>query len=381
MFTLAQIANRLDLLCTSGSRYDDQGDGTVLDCNTGLLWLKDAGCIGPVANWNDAVSGVAGLNSGECGLSDGSREGDWRLPEVWELCSSVSDTGYGTCAGDTVTVATSLVNANCPPPAVSNAEGSECWSPEDPFIGVGMGNWSATEYGADDVWAVNLNGGFVWYGSKGASGFYGWPVRAQAKELDLEPPAKAFNEEGQPAPTMFTLSQIARWRLGLICASGNRYEDQRDGTVLDCNTGLYWLKDASCLGRLRWELAMNAANSLNTGECGLSDGSQEGDWRLPRLSEFCASWDGHYCQGDPSTIATSLLNANCSNPAVSNTEGSECWSPEDPFIGVRSAKYWSSRRVTNYHSAVHLGESWYWDIRCIWPYNTCPYVWPVRGGP
>ena len=34
------------------------------------------------------------------------------------------------------------------------------------------------------------------------------------------------------------------------------------------------------------ENALRCANKLNSGECGLSDGSVEGDWRLPNVREM-----------------------------------------------------------------------------------------------
>jgi hypothetical protein len=49
----------------------DNSDGTVTDKLTNLIWLQDASCFG-VQSWGTADSSAAGLNSGECGLSDGS---------------------------------------------------------------------------------------------------------------------------------------------------------------------------------------------------------------------------------------------------------------------------------------------------------------------
>lgn len=69
-------------------RFTDNGNGTVTDNLTGLLWLKDANCFG-ARTWTDALSDCNGLASGSCGLSDGSSSGDWRLPNVRELFSLV----------------------------------------------------------------------------------------------------------------------------------------------------------------------------------------------------------------------------------------------------------------------------------------------------
>jgi hypothetical protein len=68
----------------TADRFIENGNGTVTDSFTDLIWLEDANCIGSQA-WDEALLLVAGLNSGECGLTDGSGEGDWRLPTKNEL--------------------------------------------------------------------------------------------------------------------------------------------------------------------------------------------------------------------------------------------------------------------------------------------------------
>lgn len=78
--------------CFSDSyRFVDCGNGTVTDTVTGLIWLKDAGCFNDktYANSNaDAAllwDGATEFAGGDCGLSDGSRLGEWRLAtrEEW----------------------------------------------------------------------------------------------------------------------------------------------------------------------------------------------------------------------------------------------------------------------------------------------------------
>lgn len=66
-------------------RFADCGNGTVTDTVTGLIYLKNANCFG-TQNWVTANQSAAGLADGACGLSDGSRAGDWRLQtkEEWE---------------------------------------------------------------------------------------------------------------------------------------------------------------------------------------------------------------------------------------------------------------------------------------------------------
>lgn len=69
-------------------RFTDNGDGTVTDNLTGLIWLKDANCYG-LRGWENALSDANALANGTCSLSDGSSAGDWRLPNVRELHSLV----------------------------------------------------------------------------------------------------------------------------------------------------------------------------------------------------------------------------------------------------------------------------------------------------
>ena len=68
----------------SQARFTNNGDGTIRDNATGLIWLKNANCFG-ARSWNDATAAIATLASGTCGLTDGSIAGSWRLPTADEL--------------------------------------------------------------------------------------------------------------------------------------------------------------------------------------------------------------------------------------------------------------------------------------------------------
>lgn len=79
-------------------RFTDNGDGTVSDRLTGLVWLKDANCTataggisraGGLLDWPSALRWCNHLADGICGLSDRSAAGDWRLPNIVELRSLV----------------------------------------------------------------------------------------------------------------------------------------------------------------------------------------------------------------------------------------------------------------------------------------------------
>jgi hypothetical protein len=69
-------------------RFLPNSNGTVTDTLTGLVWLKQANAIH--LPWADAVAAVNGLASGQCGLTDGSVAGQWRMPTRNEM-QSLSD--------------------------------------------------------------------------------------------------------------------------------------------------------------------------------------------------------------------------------------------------------------------------------------------------
>jgi len=96
-----------------------------------------------------------------------------------------------------------------------------------------------------------------------------------------------------------------------------RFIDNSNGTITDKLTGLIWLKNANCFGIQPWATAINFANGLAHGACGLSDNSAAGDWRLPNVNEL-----------------TSLVDIGQFDPVL----------PSDhPFTDFQSGQpYWSS---------------------------------------
>lgn len=73
-------------------RFTDNGDGTITDNLTGLIWLKNANCPAGTRNWQGALDFVAGINNmglNNCGdISNGGlNQIDWRLPNRNELTS------------------------------------------------------------------------------------------------------------------------------------------------------------------------------------------------------------------------------------------------------------------------------------------------------
>jgi hypothetical protein len=141
-------------------RFTDNGDGTVTDLLTDLIWLKNANCFGE-RTWTEALDDCNTLADGQCGVSDSSAAGEWRLPNVKELQS--------------------LITRRFLSPVVSDAAGTGPWTEGDPFTNVQVHYyWSATTYTGDidKAWIVSMNIGIVFNDDKFLDGRFVWPVRA-----------------------------------------------------------------------------------------------------------------------------------------------------------------------------------------------------------
>ena len=126
-------------------RFTDNGDGTVTDNLTGLMWFEDANPVGAV-NWDQAFAELFTLNNipGTYGYTD------WRLPNLRELQSLIDYSMSG-----------------CVLPVVH------------PFENVQSYNyWSSTTYKSSTgyAWSVDLGDGNVNSNHKSVN-YYVWPVR------------------------------------------------------------------------------------------------------------------------------------------------------------------------------------------------------------
>jgi len=159
-------------------------------------------------------------------------------------------------------------------------------------------------------------------------------------------------------------------------SSRPRFTDLSDGTVRDNDSGLIWLRDASCselagtneLGRGSWDQAKDAAAALASGICGLTDGSSAGDWRLATKDEWIEFVDrGFY------------------DPALCNGWGSAAWTEGDVFIGVPRHTGMASD-TPDYWTGTEYDENAAWMVMLMTGTVTGGYynkgvswfVWPVR---
>lgn len=124
-------------------RLASNNNGTVTDYEKGLTLLQKVDCFATMT-WTDALDAVAFLAHGQCGLTDNSTSGQWRLPTKDELA------------------------------ILSNAKASST------FTGVRTSStyWSGTvETGKPtNAWSLNLGNGSVGSSGQTISNYF-WPVR------------------------------------------------------------------------------------------------------------------------------------------------------------------------------------------------------------
>lgn len=132
--------------------------------------------------------------------------------------------------------------------------------------------------------------------------------------------------------------------------SKDRFIDNNDGTIYDTQGNLIWLKNANCFGYVfSLDQAKTYSNGLANGQCGLTDGSNAGDWHLPSIDELRIFGDTGLFTGD--------LNAS-------------------GFANVQGFEYYSSTSIDNYrYSVVRMDNGWIYS-----GFSNDSYVWPVRIG-
>lgn len=305
-------------------RFADNGNGTVTDKLTGLTWLKNANRFGEVP-WAQALTICNSLSSGSSGLTDGSRAGDWRLPNVNELDSLLE-----------------LNNSSGPAIAADN-----------PFTNLHAANyWSSTSVAAFPAlgWYVALAVGCPVFDLK-INVMRVWPVRGESTRVARTGQKRCFTFFGQEIPPGGT-GQDGEIQAGAPWPDP-RFTDNQDGTVTDHVTGLIWLKDGNPFGTRSWEQALEDCKSLASGSHGLTDGSEPGDWRLPNINEL-----------------RSLEDYNEHTPALT---------PGHPFVNVRQSLCWSSTTVP---TAPTLARFLFVGIgSAVWDHKgVIMGAWPVRGG-
>jgi hypothetical protein len=159
----------------------------------------------------------------------------------------------------------------------------------------------------------------------------------------------------------------------------NRYVDCGNGTVTDSVTGLIWLKQSDCLPAAEWLAANHAAAGLKDGDCGLTDNSSPGDWRLPTQAEWRATMAQAFAW-------TCYVEGRGGPPSLTNDAGTGCYGDGSPasITGVASSLYWSSGTVEALPFAAWVAHLGFGTAEIAHPKALTAIaallVWPVRGG-
>jgi hypothetical protein len=370
-------------------RFTKNGDGTVTDHLTGLVWLEDLNCLafasGSGLTWLDAVAKANALydgcpdcgagGAGDCGLEDGSVQGDLATPERQGVPGPrslrIQQRGATRYRGHrTVEQRGSLHQLRgrtLVPLVLDNALQRH---ESRHHLGPGSVSWTVGSAKANLrwFWAVrnpsDSPSGQVAVSIDGGIEFPDGSIQSTSAGGPPSPPART----GQS--TVYATGDDGDLREGLPWPSP-RLTDHGDGTVTDELTGLVWLEDANCFGDQTWANALAKAADLydgcpscggSNGDRGLAAGSQEGDWRLATFTDFM------------SLIAFGF------NPAIPNAAGTGPWTWDDPFLGLRTDKfYWTSTNYANDPTQA-------WAIHAVngnsggGAKNQLQPVWLVRGG-
>lgn len=213
--------------------YRDNGDGTVSDLVTGLMWVK---ARGEKMSWADALASAK-----TCRVAG---HDDWRVPSIKELYSLIEFTGechatvgskpfintdyFGFVYGDT-------------------SRGERMIDCQD---------WSSTKY-----ISITMNGNATVFGVNFADGrIKGYPII----DLRTQSPHKLY----------------VRYVRGNPAYGRNDFRDNGDGTITDHTTGLMWSKTDSGRG-MNWQQALAWAQQLNA-----TNYLGHHDWRLPNAKEL-----------------------------------------------------------------------------------------------
>lgn len=211
--------------------YQDNGDGTITDLVTGLMWQKTPDPV------NQSTFTEAVINAYTLDLAGHT---DWRLPSLKELYSLIDFRGH---IWRTVETSTPYIDTNYFDFVYGDVNAgdriidAQYWS-STPYVGTTMNN-DATIFG------VNFADGRI----------KGYPL---------------VSPRGEP-------THFVRYVRGNTDYGKNNFVDNGDGTVTDLATNLMWQQADSGVG-YNWRQALSYAEAL--------DLAGYDDWRLPNAKEL-----------------------------------------------------------------------------------------------
>ncbi|HQP31126.1 MAG TPA: DUF1566 domain-containing protein [Deltaproteobacteria bacterium] len=223
------------------SRFIDNGDQTVTDTLTGLMWQKNPNVM-IESSWSAALN--------LCDISTVGTYDDWRMPNLRELLSLLDYSVY---------------------PIVVDITAFPFLDSDDTIY------WTSTNVDGDDnsAWCVDIDSGITAAASKALSSYWVWAVRD-----DLGNATAEVARTGQSASLVDY--DDGYFDNGVIWPDV-RFVDNGDGTVTDILTGLMWLQDADAITARSWTSAVSAAAAASAGD--------HHDWRLPNIRELISLLD------------------------------------------------------------------------------------------
>ncbi|MCB9450024.1 MAG: DUF1566 domain-containing protein [Anaerolineaceae bacterium] len=247
-------------------RYQDNGDGTVSDLITGLMWQQDPGSKMTFAQ---AEQGAATFNL--AGYMD------WRLPTIKELYSLIlfDGTDASTCSGTCSTIP--FIDAR--------------------YFNFSYGDTTTGERVIDSQFATSTLYGSTTMGDNRTM----FGVNFADGRIKGYPIATPGDSQGK---TFFVL-----YVRGNPAYGQNAFADNGNGTISDSATGLTWMQADSGVG-MNWGDALNYCENLNF--AGASD------WRLPNTKELQSILD--YSRA-PDTTGSAAIDPLFQATAITNEAG------------------------------------------------------------
>ena len=342
--------------------FADNGDGTVTDNVTGLVWQK---ADGGEMTWSNAVIYAQTNRVGG--------QSDWRLPDSHEAFSILNH-GRVNPALDTNVFTLSVAQYWWTADAQAN-DATRIWAinagggigahRQDETLSAGgtnryhvrcvRGTAAATTWTTVGA-AYSIVGDYVEYLDTNAplqsakfyqlrhAGSDGVPALLPQLSIRLDPAGVVLYWETNF--TDFALESTARFvpvTSSEASQSSNHLANNGDGTITDLHTGLTWQQAEAGLG-MSWEGALQYAEALTL--AGYTD------WRLPNIKEL-----------------QSINDETLTSPSVDTNF----------FVGANSSRHWSSTTVVNL-----TNRAWYVDFQLgLVSYEdklTNLFVRSVRGG-
>jgi hypothetical protein len=250
--------------------YRDNGDGTVSDLNTGLMWSKGLGT--KKVSLDEAQAMARAMTLG------GHR--DWRVPTIKELYTLIDFrgyTGFGAMSQEAPANAVPFIDTDYFDSAYGDVHNGERyidaqWLSSTRYV-------STTMNGMETLIGVNFADGRI----KG----YGYRKRGTRRVI------KTF------------FAHFVRGRAYVV----NSFVGNGNGTVTDRSTGLMWMQSDSGRG-MAWRQALAYAENL--------DFAGYRDWRLPNAKKLQSIVD--YSRS-PDNTDSPAINPVFKTTAITNEAG------------------------------------------------------------